>query len=68
MKPMKAGSRNKEKTMDAVEYTVVTIWGDYAMLRSDQRVDNQVALALLPEGLEEGQRLLWENFEYRILY
>ena len=54
--------------MNAVEYTVMTIWGDYAMLRSDQGVDNQVALALLPEGLEEGQRLLWENFEYRILY
>ena len=36
--------------MEAVEYTVQRIWGDYAMLRSADGVENQVALALLPEG------------------
>ena len=50
--------------MEAVEYTVQRIWGDYAMLRSADGVENQVALALLPEGVNEGDRLLWENFSY----
>ena len=28
-------------------------------------VENQVAIALLPEGIDEGDKLIWENFEYR---
>ncbi|MCC8128934.1 MAG: chorismate--pyruvate lyase [Clostridiales bacterium] len=52
------------------EYVVAQITGDYAMLRrtdapSDQL--NQVALALLPEGLEVGSRLRWEMFVYTLL-
>ncbi|MCC8181476.1 MAG: chorismate--pyruvate lyase [Clostridiales bacterium] len=52
------------------EYVVAQITGDYAMLRrtdapSDQL--NQVALALLPEGLEIGSRLRWEMFTYSLL-
>ncbi|MCD7735232.1 MAG: chorismate--pyruvate lyase [Clostridiales bacterium] len=52
------------------EYVVDQIVGDYAMLRrtdapSDQL--NQVALALLPEGLEVGSRLRWELFTYTLL-
>ncbi|MCD7753734.1 MAG: chorismate--pyruvate lyase [Clostridiales bacterium] len=52
------------------EYVVAQITGDYAMLRrtdapSDQL--NQVALALLPEGLEVGSRLRWELFTYTLL-
>ena len=44
------------------EYVVDHISGDYAFLR---RTDapapelNQVALALLPQGLENGDRLRW---------
>ena len=52
------------------EYVVAQITGDYAILRrtdapSDQ--SNQVALALLPEGLEVGSRLRWELFAYTLL-
>ena len=49
------------------EYVVDHIEGDYAFLR---RTDapapelNQVALALLPEGVEHGSRLRWEMFSY----
>ena len=57
--------------MEPVEYTVVTINGDYAMLRrcgADEPEElNPVAMALLPSGVDVGMRLLWENFEYRIL-
>jgi hypothetical protein len=49
------------------EYVVTQISGDYALL---QRIDapsdklNQVALALLPEEIEAGMKLRWENFSY----
>ena len=50
-------------------YIVQEIAGDYALLR---RTDvetaqvNQVALALLPEGIEVGTRLRWESFTYSV--
>lgn len=47
-----------------MEYTVVEIAGDYAVLRSIEGVERQVALALLPDGTDEGHRLKFENFEY----
>ena len=53
--------------MEPVYYTVETINGDYAYLRSDDGVDNQVAMFLLPEGMDTGSRLLWENFEWTLL-
>ena len=52
--------------MEPVCYTVETINGDYAYLRSDDGVDNQVAMFLLPEGTDVGSRL-WENFEWTLL-
>ena len=53
--------------MEPVYYTVETINGDYAYLRSDDGVDNQVAMFLLPEGTDTGSRLLCENFEWTLL-
>ena len=53
--------------MEPVYYTVQTINGDYAYLRSDDGVDNQVAMFLLPEGTDVGRRLLWEHFEWTLL-
>ena len=53
--------------MEPVYYTVQTINGDYAYLRSDDGVDNQVAMFLLPEGTDMGSRLLGENFEWTLL-
>lgn len=44
--------------------TVREIAGDYAVLLSDSGNERQVALALLPENLQEGETLTFENFEY----
>ena len=53
--------------MEPTYYTVLSINGDYAYLRSDSGVDNQVAMFLLPEGVDVDSRLLWENFEWTLL-
>ncbi len=50
--------------MEPTYYTVLEIRGDYGILMSDQGIENLVALALLPECIMEGERLLWENFEF----
>lgn len=47
-------------------YRVMKIDGDYAVLLSEEGIENRVALALLPPVLE-GDRLLWENFSYTVL-
>ena len=49
------------------ERTVREIDGDYAVLVSDSGEESRTALALLPDGITEGTRLVFENFEYRIL-
>ncbi|MBQ1234977.1 MAG: chorismate--pyruvate lyase [Oscillospiraceae bacterium] len=46
------------------EYTVKLISGDYAILLTDDNIENTVALALLPIDISEGDRLVWENLEY----
>ena len=48
------------------ERTVREIDGDYAVLVSDDGAESRTALALLPDGITEGTRLGFENFEYRI--
>ncbi len=50
--------------MEPTYYTVQSISSDYAMLLSDNGIENMVALALLPDDIADGMRLLWENFEY----
>lgn len=47
-------------------YTVIRIEGDYAILLSEEGIENPVALALLPP-IWEGSKLLWENFSYSLL-
>ena len=55
---------------EAIEYTVVSIDGDYAHLH---RVDNSeedlklVARALLPDMIREGSRLNYEMLQYTLL-
>lgn len=53
--------------MEPVYYTVLTVNGDYAFLVSDSGVENQVAMFLLPEEIDVGCRLLFENFEWTIV-
>ena len=49
------------------ERTVREIDGDYAVLVSDDGAQTRVALALLPDGVCEGMRLRFEDFEYHIV-
>ncbi len=52
--------------MEPVHYVVKQIIGDYAILVSEDGVENQVAMALLPPCIDEGDRLLWENLSYTV--
>ena len=53
--------------MEPTYYTVKTINGDYAWLLSDDGIEKQVAMFLLPEGTDIGSRLLWENFMWSLI-
>ena len=64
---MTAGFFILEDAMEATYYTVLSINGDYAYLRSDSGVDNQVAMFLLPEGTTVGSRLKLENFQWELI-
>lgn len=49
-------------------YKVERINGDYAeLIREDDNNEKMpVAIALLPDGIDEGDRVVWENFTYTI--
>lgn len=51
--------------MQKIIYKVTLIDGDYAVLESDG-VKNRIARALLPYDIEEGDTVIYENFEYTI--
>ena len=45
--------------------TVMDIRGDYALVKYDDTgVISEVALALLPFGIDTGDRLKYENYEF----
>ena len=45
--------------------TVIDIRGDYAFLKYDDTgVVSEVAIALLPFGIDVGDRLKYENYEF----
>ena len=51
-------------------YKVTRIDGDYAhLLRTDNDSGDTilVAIALLPDGTDEGTELMWENLEYSVI-
>lgn len=53
--------------MDTFYYNVEKINGDYAYLRkTDTNEEIMVALALLPFGIDVGDSIKWENFEYSL--
>jgi len=48
--------------------TVMDIRGDYALVRFDDTgLQSEVALALLPFGIDIGSKLKFEDFEYVLL-
>ncbi len=51
--------------LDKIEYTVKDIFGDYAILLSEKG-ENQVALFFLPQEIEIGSKVIYENLEYRM--
>ena len=56
--------------MGPYRYIVERIDGDYAMLRRTDIPGEDlmtVARALLPEDIDEGTQLLWEDLEYSII-
>lgn len=53
--------------MEPKNYIVEKIAGEYATLRDEDGEELFIALALLPEGTDEGSRLHYEAFEYTIV-
>lgn len=56
--------------MEAKEYEVVKIEGEYAFLRDlsgECKEDLFIALALLPQGTDLKSRLHYEMFEYTLI-
>ena len=58
--------------MGPYEYVVESIEGDYAYLRRTDIYDlgepMTIAMALLPDGVDVGTKLRWENLVYEILH
>ena len=53
--------------METKNYTVLRMEGDYAILKEDEGGNEVfIALALLPEGVDEGTRLVYEMFSYSL--
>jgi len=52
--------------MEPINYTVLRIDGDYAVLTTGKGDENPVAMALLPPGITEGDHLICEFFTYRL--
>ena len=47
--------------------TVIDIRGDYAYVKyADTGVVSEVAIALLPFGIDVGDRLIFENYEFTL--
>lgn len=50
-----------------VIYRVIRLDGDYAVLLSEEGIENNVARALLPPEIDVGSIVKWENFCYEII-
>ena len=62
--------KEKVKSMNAFDYVVVSIDGDYANLRRTDVQSSElklVARALLPDTIAEGTKLHYEYMEYSIV-
>ena len=54
--------------MEAKDYTVIKIEGEYATLRDTDSGDELfIAMALLPMGVDVGTKLHYEMLEYSII-
>lgn len=48
-----------------IVYKVININGDYAYCMSDTGSYTNIALALLPDDIDEGDKVLFSNFTYQ---
>jgi len=67
---IKTNMEGKGSGMEAKDYTVVKIEGEYAYLRADGASDAEdlfIAMALLPPGIDEGSRLHYEMLTYTLI-
>lgn len=46
-------------------YTVVAIIGDYVLCRSDSGNETEIARALLPQSIDDGDKIIYEYGMYR---
>jgi len=54
--------------MEVKYYKITKIEGEYAYLTDKETADELfIALALLPQGADVGQELMFENFEFTAL-
>ncbi len=57
--------------MGPYEYVVESIEGDYAYLKRTDIYDTgepmMIAMALLPDGVDVGTKLRWENLVYSVI-
>ncbi len=53
--------------LEAHDYTVKRIEGEYAILESETGEELFIAMALLPEGIDVGTRLHYEMLEYTVV-
>lgn len=48
-------------------YTVVAIVGDYVLCRSESGNETEIARALLPQSIDDGDKIVYEYGIYREL-
>lgn len=53
--------------MESIQYKVLQIRGDYAIMITSDGIENTVAMALLPIEISEGDSVLYENMSYSIV-
>lgn len=53
--------------MIPINYIVISFDGDYVILKDENNNENKVAIALLPDGITVGSKLIFENFEYTVI-
>lgn len=53
--------------LEPVLYKVMKINGDYVVMQTETGVENTVAMALLPIEICEGDNVIYEMLEYRIV-
>lgn len=52
---------------DKIYYTVIDIRGDYCILQSENGVENPVAMFFMPDDVNIGCKLVYEDMQYSVI-